>query len=290
MSEELLMQETQPEVNAETTDIEPAEAETGAKEEVAEEATPSTETEADGEAQADSTGADGEASVQANPEADPESEPEPPVVRVKFNKQVREYSIEEATPYVEMGLKYESFKPTYEKLKFIATTSGLSIPDLVDKLLETNERTVYEQILEKAGGNEEIAKELHEAKKAERQRKYQELLQQEKEREEKELEAERQAELERLANEFIELKNATDGKFAEFKDVPKAVLNLAQKRNISLLDAYLRFEHEEIKKREAAARKQSEAAKSSVGSLADTVENPSTAGTDFEKAFYQSLI
>ena len=98
--------------------------------------------------------AEGEASVQANPEADPESEPEPPVVRVKFNKQVREYSIEEATPYVEMGLKYESFKPTYEKLKFIATTSGLSIPDLVDKLLETNERTVYEQILEKAGGNE----------------------------------------------------------------------------------------------------------------------------------------
>lgn len=286
MSEELLMQETQPEVNAETTDIEPAEAETGAKEEVAEEATPSTETEADGEAQADSTGADGEASVQANPEADPESEPEPPVVRVKFNKQVREYSIEEATPYVEMGLKYESFKPTYEKLKFIATTSGLSIPDLVDKLLETNERTVYEQILEKAGGNEEIAKELHEAKKAERQRKYQELLQQEKEREEKELEAERQAERERLANEFIELKNATDGKFAEFKDVPKAVLNLAQKRNISLLDAYLRFEHEESKKREAAARKQAEAAKSSVGSLADTPETPDSAGDEFAKAFY----
>ena len=289
MSEELLMQETQPEVNAETTDIEPAEAETGAKEEVAEEATPSTETEADGEAQADSTGADGEASVQANPEADPESEPEPPVVRVKFNKQVREYSIEEATPYVEMGLKYESFKPTYEKLKFIATTSGLSIPDLVDKLLETNERTVYEQILEKAGGNEEIAKELHEAKKAERQRKYQELLQQEKEREEKELEAERQAERERLANEFIELKNATDGKFAEFKDVPKAVLNLAQKRNISLLDAYLRFEHEESKKREAAARKQSEAAKSSVGSLADTAETPDSAGDEFTKAFYSML-
>jgi len=289
MSEELLMQETQPEVNAETTDIEPAEAETGAKEEVAEEATPSTETEADGEAQADSTGADGEASVQANPEADPESEPEPPVVRVKFNKQVREYSIEEATPYVEMGLKYESFKPTYEKLKFIATTSGLSIPDLVDKLLETNERTVYEQILEKAGGNEEIAKELHEAKKAERQRKYQELLQQEKEREEKELEVERQAERERLANEFIELKNATDGKFAEFKDVPKAVLNLAQKRNISLLDAYLRFEHEESKKREAAARKQSEAAKSSVGSLADTAETPDSAGDEFTKAFYSML-
>lgn len=289
MSEELLKQETQPEVNAETTDSEPAEAETGAKEEVAEEATPSTETEADGEAQADSTGADGEASVQANPEADPESEPEPPVVRAKFNKQVREYSIEEATPYVEMGLKYESFKPTYEKLKFIATTSGLSIPDLVDKLLETNERTVYEQILEKAGGNEEIAKELHEAKKAERQRKYQELLQQEKEREEKELEAERQAELERLANEFIELKNATDGKFAEFKDVPKAVLNLAQKRNISLLDAYLRFEHEEIKKREAAARKQSEAAKSSVGSLADTAETPDSAGDEFTKAFYSML-
>lgn len=289
MSEELLMQETQPEVNAETTDIEPAEAETGAKEEVAEEATPSTETEADGEAQADSTGADGEASVQANPEADPESEPEPPVVRVKFNRQVREYSIEEATPYVEMGLKYESFKPTYEKLKFIATTSGLSIPDLVDKLLETNEHTVYEQILEKAGGNEEIAKELHEAKKAERQRKYQELLQQEKEREEKEFEAERQAERERLANEFIELKNATDGKFAEFKDVPKAVLNLAQKRNISLLDAYLRFELEESKKREAAARKQAEAAKSSVGSLADTVETPDSAGDEFAKAFYSML-
>ncbi len=92
---------------------------------------------------------------------------------------------------------------------------------------------MYEQILEKAGGNEEIAKELHEAKKAERQRKYQELLQQEKEREEKELEAERQAELERLANEFIELKNATDGKFAEFKaEVINKLVNENKIKNI----------------------------------------------------------
>lgn len=271
MSEELLMQETQPEVNAETTDVETADADTEATREVAEDTTPSTEAEAKDEAQADDTKqeGEGETSAQANPEAEPESEPEPPVVRVKFNKQHREYTVEEAAPLVQKGLLFEKFEPHYEKLKFMASTTGQGVAELIDTLMESNENALYEKILDEVGGNEKVAKQLHEYQKAERKRKFDELVAQEVEREKQEAALEAEAENSRLAQEFIELKKEV-GKFNEFKDVPDAVLSLAAKKKISLLDAYLRYERSETKKAEAAKAKQAEAAKSSTGSLSDS--------------------
>ena len=262
MSEELLMQDTQPEVEAETTEVETAQAETEVTEEVAEDATETTEAEAEVPAQAE-TPADEESEADADVEAEPEP---PPVVRVKYNKQERTYSTEEAAPLVEMGLKYESFKPHYEKLKFMASTTGQNIPELIDALLESNEQALYEKILEESDGNEKIAKQLHEYQKSERKRRFDELVAQESDREKQESESEREAENNRLAQEFIELKEEV-GKFNEFKDIPKTVLNLAAKKKISLLDAYLRYERSEAKKTEAVKAKQAEAAKSSTGPL-----------------------
>lgn len=276
MLEELLMQETQPEVEAETKETVPQDAENSETTET--EAKP-TEVEDDSEQETEQEQDSGIAGAeQDNTEV---SEEPAPVIRVKYNKQEREYSLDDAKPLVEMGLKYESFKPSYEKLKFLASTTGQSVSDLIDSLVTSNEQALYEQILKRANGNEEIAKELFEAKKSERQRKFDELKAQESEREKQEKEAEKN----RLADEFIELKSEV-GTFNEFSDVPKSVLKIAAKKGISLLDAYLRYERAERKKAEAVKAKQTEAAKTSTGSLNTETETPDNIYDDVMRAVF----
>lgn len=276
MLEELLMQETQPEVEAETKETVPQDAENSETTET--EAKP-TEVEDDSEQETEQEQDSGIAGAeQDNTEV---SEEPAPVIRVKYNKQEREYSLDDAKPLVEMGLKYESFKPSYEKLKFLASTTGQSVSDLIDSLVTSNEQALYEQILKRANGNEEIAKELFEAKKSERQRKFDELKAQESEREKQEKEAEKN----RLADEFIELKSEV-GTFNEFSDVPKSVLKIAAKKGISLLDAYLRYERAESKKAEAVKAKQTEAAKTSTGSLNTETETPDNIYDDVMRAVF----
>ena len=72
-----------------------------------------------------------------------------------------------------------------------------------------------------------------------------------------------------MADEFIAL-NKEFPDLKEFKDVPKQVLQLAQKEKITLLDAQLRFNHAENKKIKQAEMSSAAAAKSSTGSLSDT--------------------
>lgn len=279
MLEELLMQETQPEVEAETTEVEETVPQDAENSETTETEAKPTEVEDDSEQETEQEQDSGIAGAeQDNTEV---SEEPAPVIRVKYNKQEREYSLDDAKPLVEMGLKYESFKPSYEKLKFLASTTGQSVSDLIDSLVTSNEQALYEQILKRANGNEEIAKELFEAKKAERQRKFDELKAQESEREKQEKEAEKN----RLADEFIELKSEV-GTFNEFSDVPKSVLKIAAKKGISLLDAYLRYERAERKRAEAVKAKQTEAAKTSTGSLNTETETPDNIYDDVMRAVF----
>ena len=78
MSEELLMQETQPEVNAETTDVETADADTEATRGLQRIPSPQPKPKQDEGRQTTET--EGRRNrAQANP-AEPGSEPEPPVV------------------------------------------------------------------------------------------------------------------------------------------------------------------------------------------------------------------
>lgn len=226
----------------------------------------------------------------ADDEQGAEDEPaEPPVVRVKFNKQERTYSTEEAAPLVEMGLKWESFKESHEKLKFLATTTGKTVGELIDNLVETNEDNLFKKLLEESDGNEKVARQLHELQKAERQRRFEKFKTDEAERESSERQAERDAENQRLAEEFLELQKETGGKFEKVKDVPKAVFNMAQKRHITLYDAYLRFERQESAKVSAAAAKQKENAESSAGSVSTNEQTTAPEADSFAAGLWDAL-
>lgn len=263
--DETLMLETKPEVEAETqTEETTAEAEVDTTEQSAEEATEAQETDGQAAAEADTSTAEA---------AEAEAEEAPlPVVRVKYNKQERAFSVDEAAPLVEMGLKYESFKPEYEKLKDLASGYGFSVPEMIDHLAKQADDALYQKILEECDGNEKWAKREFESQKAERDGKIIAAREAEQNRLKQDEQDEQEKLHQRLANDFLELSKEEPGKFEKIADVPQKVMEDSIKSGRSLLDAYLRYERAESKKAAAVKAKQAESSKSSTGSMSGQAE------------------
>lgn len=239
-------------------------------------------------AEAESAGAaDSEAAAEEKAAEEP-AEPQP-LVRVKFNKQERAYTPEEAAPLVEMGLKWDSFKENHEKLKFLALTHGKSVGELIDLLVNSNDKLLYRQTLAECGGNEAVAQKLFEVEKSERQRKFDGAKTAEQEQARQEEQQERDQLQQRLADEYVALSKEAPGRFTQFADVPAPVVETAIKEHISLLDAYLRFEHREARKSEAERGIQAGAARRSAGSLGGERSTPDLDLDSFERAFHRAL-
>ena len=232
---------------------------------------------------------DGEAAMPAEQSEAEEEKPESPVVRAKFNKQERVYSIEEAAPLVEQGLKYEQIKPEFEKLRYLAHSMDTDVPGLIGRLMGSRDEMMLKQAVEECGGNEAAGKKLFELQKAERDRKFEELRQTEAKAAEEEEKTEREQLTKRLADDFIELDREMPGEFKDFSAVPQEVVNLAVRRGIPLLDAYLRVQRSESRKIEAAKAQQEKAAKASIGSVADTPKETDSNIESFEAAFRRSV-
>lgn len=211
------------------------------------------------------------------------------VIRVRFNKRERVYSAEQAAPLVEMGLKWESFRPQYEKLKFLASIRQKTVGQLIDGLIEEQDGRLYRRMVEEAGGDEEKAAREFEKQKAERQKRFEQFCRKEEE-EERLLQAERQSKAEqRLADEFLKLTEEFPGCFNSFSDLPRAVVECAVLQDIPLFDAYLRYRHSEAKRAAAERERQQKSAGRSAGSLSDTGLSPDFELDEFERAFYKAL-
>lgn len=211
------------------------------------------------------------------------------VIKVKFNKQERTYSPEQAAPLVEMGLKWDSFRPQYEKLKYLASIQEKTVGELIDQLLEDSDNRLYSQIFDQAGGDEAEAKRTFEKQKAERQKRFEQLCLKEAEDELAEHAKQQALTEQRLADDFLKLSEEFSGCFGSFSDVPEAVVECAVSENIPLLDAYLRYRHREAKRIAAEQSRQIESAARSPGSLSDAGLSPSFELDEFEQAFYKAL-
>ena len=111
--------------------------------------------------------------------------------------------------------------------------------------------------------NEALAKRLYEAEKDKWDARYASS----KQAEAKAPEQDREDLTARLAEEFVELKSEFPD-LAEFQQVPQTVVDMAVSKGITLIDAYLRYQHAEQKKLTAAKAAQEAAAKASPGSQA----------------------
>ena len=191
-------------------------------------------------------------------------EPAADTLPVKFRHECRELTMEEAKSYAQMGLKYESLQPTMDRLRMMAAGRGQSLEEFVNNWAAAEERAIFDRLLEKTGGDRDIAEKLLRLEQADRQSACNARVQQEKQA----VQDAKTAVTRRLAAEFTELQKEFPG-LGDFDALPEAVIRDAVTNDRHLLDAYLRHEHSESKKvaeNEAAGRS---AATASVGSQTD---------------------
>lgn len=205
--------------------------------------------------------------------AQPTEEVTPVTIPVRFNHEDRELTVEEATTFAQKGMAYDQITPTLEKIRMLAAGCGKSMEEMVDALVEASDNNLRAQLLQEAGGNQNVADRLYELEKGKRQAAYANRRQAEAQAE---TDARHQLD-ERLAEEFGELQ-AEFPELTDFKAVPKEVVSEAIKKKITLYDAYLRYERKNAKAAAQNASQQAAAAAASTGSRADnapaSVEDP----------------
>ena len=153
-----------------------------------------------------------------------------PFVEVKFNKETRKLSLEEAATLAQMGLKFQTVEKEFSRLRALSKGKGLSVGDYLSEIERENTERELAALAEKCGGDRELAKRL--------------------------LGAEKPAE----EDDFAALK-------AEFPELtpdalPDTVKTAAQLKGTGLLFEYLLYEHhrrvaanEELSRREEMAEK-----------------------------------
>ena len=121
----------------------------------------------------------------------------------------------------------------------------------------------YERFKEKANGDEEILNALISEDKRKAGKAYDDMLASQREAEEKE----QQDEIKALAEEFNLLQTEIpEFNNKKFESVPDEVLKIREKNNISLFDAYLRYQNSNRLKAEKEKQKQSDNSIHSTGS------------------------
>ena len=186
----------------------------------------------------------------------PKSE-EPIKIPIKFNKETRNLTLEEATTLAQKGLKFESIEKEYNLLKQLALRENKSIPLYIAELDRRYNEEKKQSLTEKCGGNEEIAEHIL-----------------------------------KLENE----KNAIDGfdeltsAFPEIKskeNLPQEVLDNAELKGTLLLDEYLRYLLSQKRNAQTVARKQREGEKSSTGSLINRRDSQTSETEEFLKGLWK---
>lgn len=148
----------------------------------------------------------------------------------------------DAIDLVRKGLEFDNkYAPVFNKLDMLATSStkedGTAYADVgefVETLINAADNALYNECLDAADGNEDLAEELFESRKAKRDEKYNALLETRKADAEKstaDKTAQVAEEFEILQKEFPEIK--------AYSELPKEVKVYAAKHNVSLLTAKL---------------------------------------------------
>lgn len=159
-------------------------------------------------------------------------------IPIKFNKEVREITILEATNLAQKGMKYDLISKDYEEIRNLSRKNGKSVAEFIEQLKSEGHTKRVEELKEKCGGDESLAHHI--------------------------------AELENIKGDtscdsFAELREF----FPELKspeDLPSKVCEAANLKGTLLLDEYLRYLLEEKRNDEKALLSKKQGEKASIGS------------------------
>ncbi len=171
------------------------------------------------------------------------------VIPVKFNKEIKNLTAEEAAVFAQKGMKFDLIAKDFETLREISRKNGKSVAQFIEQLKSEQYSKRKEELLEKCSGDEELAEHIIS------------------------LESGENSDL----KGFDELKTY----FPKIKDInqlPEKVIENAKLKGTFLLDEYLRYRLEEKRRSGEAISLQEENSNISLGSQlnkkADT--NPET--------------
>lgn len=199
-------------------------------------------------------------------------------LETKFYKETKMLSKAEAKNFAEIGMRFSEVR---EQLERVATLRGQTVDEFL-KGLETAQDDAYRQgLIEKFGDDNDTVEKMMELYNINKQK----TLDNAKADRKAAAEAEEQSINERLANEFIEMKNGDFPELTEFKDLPEEVKRAAF-GGLSLSHAYLKHMHNENKKIAAEKASQEAAAKKSTGSMTGEKEDVNTSTSALLKGLW----
>lgn len=193
-------------------------------------------------------------------------------IPVKYNKQYRELTPEEAGVYAQKGMKYDAMEPELAKLRQMAAVSGRSLGQMIGSIYKAGEELARQDCMRLAGGDQRLAGLLLDAYFQKSGKAYGDMLA----AEQKALEAEKAQDNDRLAGEFLELRRECP-EIGSPGDLPDAVLEAAVRKGTSLTAEYLLHRHREqrrIQRAEQDSRAASQAASGSMQEFAGSPDGP----------------
>lgn len=191
-----------------------------------------------------------------------------PLVAIRYNHEDRYLTMAEAATLSQKGLAYEG---TVAAVRELAASRGKSVKDYISGLMEAQKSADLERLKRECGGNEEAAKRLLAAEEGKHAGAVKKMIDDES----AETEADIKAEREKIAAQYEELRELCP-EIKNVKDIPQSVLKTAAEKKISLLDAYLRYQHTNA----ANTAKAKETAAASAAASAGSMRSGACSGTD----------
>ena len=201
----------------------------------------------------------GENGAEVNTEA-----AEEPIITVRYNKQDRGLTRQEAITLAQKGLKYDSMNEMLNDIKYLAAIQDKTPAELIKSYIEAGENIKRQELVDRYGEDNEVIEVLMEKFRTENQQKFSAVKETIKQKEEA---AERDLNM-RLAEEFQNMK----ADFTELTDYASLPLDVkrAAVNGTPLKYAYLEYKYVQEKQVAAARQSAEQAAKKSAGSMADS--------------------
>lgn len=177
--------------------------------------------------------------------------PQETVIPVKFNKEVRNLTIEEASDLAQKGLKFDAISKDYETLRNMAAEGKKSVSMFLEEIKAGIEKDKLASLTAKCGGDTELARHIMTLEKGNS--------------------ATADSGFEEVKEFFPEIESADM--------LPRQVIKNAELSGRSLLDEYLRYCLKEKRLGEEAVKNQKAAERASGGSMINraAAQSPETA-------------
>lgn len=172
-------------------------------------------------------------------------------VPVKFNKEIKNLTLNEAGNLAQKGMKFDMISSDYERIKVLAKENGSGVSEYLTALERQHKDEKIKSLTERCGGNEEIAQHIMKLEQA--------------------VSINENNGFSELQENFPEIK--------ELSDVPEEVLENVSVKGTNLLDEFLRYRMQMEREKREITRSYKNGKNSSIGSQCSAaVQNASADG------------